>query len=84
MGQPPARPGRAPRLHPAGHLGLRLATGASLSGLCLRSGAVQRCDDTETDERVDREVARVVGFLLEEDSSYITGAVYTVNGGLDM
>jgi acetoacetyl-CoA reductase len=30
------------------------------------------------------EVARVVCFLLEEDSSYITGAVYTVNGGLDM
>ncbi len=30
------------------------------------------------------EVARVVCFLLEEESSYITGAVYTVNGGLDM
>jgi acetoacetyl-CoA reductase len=30
------------------------------------------------------EVARVVKFLLEDDSSYITGAVYTVNGGLDM
>ncbi|MDQ2680002.1 MAG: SDR family oxidoreductase, partial [Candidatus Eremiobacteraeota bacterium] len=30
------------------------------------------------------EVARVVRFLLEDDSSYITGAVYTVNGGLDM
>lgn len=30
------------------------------------------------------EVARVVGFLLEDESSYITGAVYTVNGGLDM
>jgi 3-oxoacyl-(acyl-carrier-protein) reductase len=30
------------------------------------------------------EVARVVCFLLEDDSSYITGAVYTVNGGLDM
>jgi acetoacetyl-CoA reductase len=30
------------------------------------------------------EVARVVSFLLEDDSSYITGAVYTVNGGLDM
>jgi 3-oxoacyl-(acyl-carrier-protein) reductase len=30
------------------------------------------------------EVARVVSFLLEEESSYITGAVYTVNGGLDM
>ena len=30
------------------------------------------------------EVARVVKFLLEDDSSYITGAVYTVNGGLEM
>jgi acetoacetyl-CoA reductase len=30
------------------------------------------------------EVARVVQFLLEEDSSYITGAVFHINGGLDM
>lgn len=30
------------------------------------------------------EVARVVRFLLEDDASYITGAVYSVNGGLDM
>lgn len=30
------------------------------------------------------EVARVVRFLVDDDSSYITGAVYTVNGGLDM
>jgi acetoacetyl-CoA reductase len=30
------------------------------------------------------EVARVVQFLLEDESSYITGAVYTINGGLDM
>jgi acetoacetyl-CoA reductase len=30
------------------------------------------------------EVARVVRFLLEDESGYITGAVYTVNGGLDM
>jgi NAD(P)-dependent dehydrogenase (short-subunit alcohol dehydrogenase family) len=30
------------------------------------------------------EVARVVKFLLEDESSYITGAVYTVNGGLQM
>ena len=30
------------------------------------------------------EVARVVSFLLEDDSSYITGAVYSINGGLDM
>jgi NAD(P)-dependent dehydrogenase (short-subunit alcohol dehydrogenase family) len=30
------------------------------------------------------EVARVVRFLLDDDSSYITGAVFAVNGGLDM
>ncbi len=30
------------------------------------------------------EVARVVRFLLEDDSSYITGAVFNINGGLDM
>jgi NAD(P)-dependent dehydrogenase (short-subunit alcohol dehydrogenase family) len=30
------------------------------------------------------EVARVVKFLLDDDSSYITGAVYDINGGLDM
>ena len=31
-----------------------------------------------------RDVARVVCFLLEDDSGYITGAEYPVNGGLDM
>ncbi len=30
------------------------------------------------------EIARVVKFLLDDDSSYITGAVFSVNGGLDM
>jgi acetoacetyl-CoA reductase len=30
------------------------------------------------------EVARVVRFLLEDEAGYITGAVYGVNGGLDM
>jgi len=28
------------------------------------------------------EVARVVRFLLEDESAYITGAVYDVNGGM--
>jgi NAD(P)-dependent dehydrogenase (short-subunit alcohol dehydrogenase family) len=28
------------------------------------------------------EVARVVRFLLEDDAAYITGAIYTVNGGM--
>jgi acetoacetyl-CoA reductase len=30
------------------------------------------------------EVARVVRFLVEDESSYITGAVFHINGGLDM
>lgn len=30
------------------------------------------------------EVARVVRFLLEDEAAYITGAVYNVNGGLEM
>jgi acetoacetyl-CoA reductase/3-oxoacyl-[acyl-carrier protein] reductase len=30
------------------------------------------------------EVARVVHFLAADQSSYITGAVFAVNGGMDM
>jgi NAD(P)-dependent dehydrogenase (short-subunit alcohol dehydrogenase family) len=30
------------------------------------------------------EVARVVAFLADRDSSYITGQIYSVNGGLSM
>jgi NAD(P)-dependent dehydrogenase (short-subunit alcohol dehydrogenase family) len=30
------------------------------------------------------EIARVVGFLAEDESSYITGQIWAVNGGLDM
>jgi acetoacetyl-CoA reductase len=30
------------------------------------------------------DVARLVQFLVEDESSYITGATYNVNGGLDM
>ncbi len=42
-------------------LGLRLARKGSLSGLCVESATVLRCDDSETDERVDREACRKVG-----------------------
>jgi NAD(P)-dependent dehydrogenase (short-subunit alcohol dehydrogenase family) len=30
------------------------------------------------------EIARVVAFLADDDSSYITGQIWAVNGGLDM
>lgn len=45
----------------AGQLGLRLNIHGSLSGLCVRCGLVLRCDDSETDERVDRAACRRVG-----------------------
>jgi diguanylate cyclase (GGDEF)-like protein len=43
------------------HLGLRLKRTGSLSGLCFLSGQPQRCDDSETDTRVDREACRRIG-----------------------
>lgn len=43
------------------HLGLRLKQANSLSGECIRTGKFLRCDDSETDPRVDREACRKVG-----------------------
>jgi PAS domain S-box-containing protein len=43
------------------HLGLRLQRGSSLSGLCVATGQVLRCDDAEQDSRVDQEACRTVG-----------------------
>lgn len=43
------------------HLGMRLEIDASISGLCVRTGEILRSDDTETDERVDRETCRRIG-----------------------
>ena len=42
-------------------LGLRLRRTGSLSGLCVAQRSVLRCDDSETDPRVDREACRKVG-----------------------
>jgi hypothetical protein len=39
----------------------RLRIGSGFSGECVRSGALLRCDDSETDPRVDRESCRVLG-----------------------
>jgi diguanylate cyclase (GGDEF)-like protein len=43
------------------HLGLRLTRAGSLSGMCIEQNRVLRCDDSETDPRVNREACRVVG-----------------------
>lgn len=42
----------------AGKLGLRLKLASSLSGRCVLSGETQRCNDSETDDRVDRVACR--------------------------
>lgn len=42
-------------------LGLRLKRHGSLSGLCVESRQILRCEDSETDARVDREACRKVG-----------------------
>jgi putative methionine-R-sulfoxide reductase with GAF domain len=42
-------------------VGTRLQIGSGFSGECVRSGKLLRCDDTETDSRVDRESCRALG-----------------------
>lgn len=42
-------------------LGLRLGRVGSLSGLCIATGEVLQCCDTESDDRVDRAACRRVG-----------------------
>src|SRR5271154_4740909 len=42
-------------------LGVRLDVHAGLSGACVQSKQWQRCDDTESDSRVDAEVCRDLG-----------------------
>jgi hypothetical protein len=51
-----ARAGRT-----APDLGVRLRIDSGLSGECLRSGQVLRCDDTEDDPQVERSAARRLG-----------------------
>jgi len=45
----------------ASQLGLRLRQQGSLSGLCVQLGQPLLCDDSETDDRVNREACRRVG-----------------------
>ncbi|MGH9500421.1 MAG: GAF domain-containing protein [Terriglobales bacterium] len=42
-------------------VGTRLRVGSGFSGECVRSGILLRCDDSETDPRVDRDSCRALG-----------------------
>lgn len=42
-------------------LGARLQTGSGFSGECVRTGILLRCEDAETDPRVDGESCRLLG-----------------------
>ena len=42
-------------------VGVTLEIGSGFSGYCARTGFLQRCDDAETDQRVDRESCRLLG-----------------------
>jgi putative methionine-R-sulfoxide reductase with GAF domain len=42
-------------------VGATLQVGSGFSGECVRTGRMLRCDDTETDERVDRQSCRTLG-----------------------
>ena len=42
-------------------VGSTLQVGSGFSGECVRTGSTLRCDDTETDERVDRQSCRALG-----------------------
>lgn len=44
----------------APHLGLRLKAATSMSGRAVRENTIFKCDDAETDDRVDREACRKV------------------------
>jgi hypothetical protein len=42
-------------------VGAVLQSGSGFSGDCVRTGKIQRCDDTETDSRVDPQTCRALG-----------------------
>ncbi len=42
-------------------VGATLQVGSGFSGECVRSGKILRCDDTETDDRVDSQSCRALG-----------------------
>lgn len=66
-------------------LGTRLSRQGSLSGLCVEQGRILRCDDSETDPRVDREACRRVGLrsmvvLPLQHEGYTVGVFKAMSG----
>jgi putative methionine-R-sulfoxide reductase with GAF domain len=52
---------RASAGHSAPPVGATLQVGSGFSGECVRTGTMSRCDDTQTDERVDRQSCGALG-----------------------
>jgi len=52
---------RASAGHSAPPVGATLHVGSGFSGECVRTGKMLRCDDSETDERVDRQSCAALG-----------------------
>jgi hypothetical protein len=52
---------RASKGAPAPEVGTRLHAGVSLTGLCLRTGEILLCNDTDTDRRVDPQLCKEMG-----------------------
>ena len=46
---------------PAPEVGTHLHAGTSLTGLCLRTGEILLCNDTNTDRRVDPQLSKEMG-----------------------
>ena len=63
-------------------LGARLQIGAGFSGECVRTCKLLTCDDSETDERVDRETCRTLGIRSMIAVPILSGG--TVSGLLEV
>lgn len=60
-GDPNVMDCRASSGNDAPPVGTRLQVGSGFSGECVKTGNALRCDDSELDERVDRESCRALG-----------------------
>lgn len=67
------------------HVGVRLSLHGSLSGRCVRSGEVLRCDDATIDPRVDAEACRAIGLrsmvVVPLGNASVTVGVLKVHSG---